>query len=141
VGVSAARLPVRDLQRLDGDVELPQGFFYAVGYEEDFPVLRFDHALGYAVIEEGEQFVVEAIDVQQEDRFLVEFEGVPRENFEEFFKRAKASGESDEGVCALSHEGLARVHGVGDVQLSYAMVGYFEINQDFWNDADYFAAG
>ena len=136
----AARLPVSDLQGLVGNGEQAQSFVDAVGGEENFAVLLLEESFINAVVEEAEQLIVEAVDVEQEDGLLMKLEGVPGEDFEEFFEGSEASGKRDEGVGSLTHEGLACVHGVGDVQLGDALVGDFEIDQYFRNDADDIAA-
>ena len=106
-----------------------------IGYEEDFEALRFEHAFGDAVVEEGEELVVEAVDVEQDDGLLVKLEGLPGEDFEHLFEGAEATGEDEEGVGLLTHECLASVHGVGDVELGDAVVGDFEIDEDLGDDA------
>ena len=139
--LSAARVPVPDLQGLDGNGQQAQCLFYGRGREEHFTVLPLEQAFVDAVVEEAEELVVEAVDVEQEDGLLVEIEGVPGEDFEEFFEGAEASGERNEGIGALTHESFAGVHGVGDVQLGDALVSDFQIDQNFGNDADDFATG
>ena len=106
-----------------------------IGYEEDFAALRFEHAFGDTVVEEGEELVVEAVDVEQDDGLLVKLEGLPSEDLEHFFEGAKATREDEKGISLLTHEGLAGVHGVGDVELGDAVVGDFEIDEDLGDDA------
>jgi len=88
------------------------------------------------VVEEGEELVVEAVYVEQDDGLLVDLEGLPGEDFEHLFEGAEAAGEDEEGIGLLSHEGLAGVHGVGDVELGDALVGDFEIDEDLGDDTD-----
>ena len=113
-----------------------QGIFDGVGDEEELAVLRLEHAFGDAVVEEDEELVVEAVDVEQKDGLRVDFEGVPGENLEELFEGAEAAGEDEEGVGFFSDEGLAGVHGAGDVELGDAVVGDLEIDEDLGDDAD-----
>ena len=112
------------------EIELGQRVFYGGGYQEIVAVLLFEHALGDGVIEEGEQGIVEAIDVEQQDGFRVEPEGLPGEDFEHLLEGSEAAGEDEEGVGLLAHESLAGVHGVDDVELRDAAMGYLEINED-----------
>ena len=112
------------------EIELGQRVFYGGGYQEIVAVLLFEHALGDGVIEEGEQRIVEAIDVEQQDGFRVELEGLPREDFEHLLEGSEATGEDEEGVGLLAHEGFAGVHGVDDVELRDAAVGHLEIDED-----------
>lgn len=122
------------------DAKHVEGFVYRAGYEQHFAVLRLEHAFGDAVIEEVEQAVVEAVGVEEKDGFLMQAERVPGEDLEELLEGAEASGKRDEGVSVLADEGLAGVHGVGDVQLGDAAVGDFEIDEHLWNNADDFTA-
>jgi hypothetical protein len=72
--------------------ELRKGLLHRIGYKEEFTALWLEHAFGNAVIEEDQEFVVEAVDVEQKDGFGVDLEGVPGEDFEEFFKSTEAAG-------------------------------------------------
>ena len=121
--------------------ELRDSLFHGFGDQKDLAVLWFEHTFCDAVIEETDELVVEAVDVEQYDRLGVDFEGMPREDFEEFFKGAEATRKSDEGIGSFSDERLASVHGVGDVKLSKAVMSYFKINQNLWNDSNDFAVG
>ena len=112
-----------------------QGFFDSGRYEEDLAVLRLQHAFGDAVVEEGEELIVEAVDVEQDDGLLVEFEGLPCEDFEHLLEGSEAAGQDEEGIGFLAHEGFAGVHGAGDMQLGDAVVGDLEIDEDLGDDA------
>jgi hypothetical protein len=107
-----------------------------IGDEEYLAVFRLEHSFGDTVIEEGEELVVEAVEVEQEDRLLMKLEGLPGEDLEHLLEGAKAARKNDEGVGLFAHESLTGVHGVGDVKLGYAVVGYFEIDEDLWDNAD-----
>jgi hypothetical protein len=102
--------------------------------------MRTKHAFDDAMIEKGQQWVVEASGVEQEYGFGVNFEGLPGEHFEELLEGAEAAGEDEEGVGALAHECFAGVHGVGDVKLGEAVLGDLEIDEDLGDDADNVAA-
>ena len=88
------------------------------------------------MIEEGEERVVEAGGVEEEDGLGVELEGLPGENLEELFHGAKSAGEDDEGIGSLAHEGFAGVHGIGYVEFGESVVGDFEVHEDFGDDSD-----
>ena len=107
-----------------------------IGDEEYLAALRLEHAFGDAVIEKGEELVIEAVEVKQEDRLVVELEGLPGENLEHLFEGAEAAGKDEEGIGLLAHESFASVHGVGDVELGDAVVGDFEVDEDLGDDAD-----
>jgi hypothetical protein len=81
---------VRQVLRGDRDPNLNQGLFDAVSDQKDFTVFGCEHALCDAVVEEGDELVVKAIDVEQDDGLCVEFKCVPGKNLEELFKGAKA---------------------------------------------------
>lgn len=87
------------------------------------------------MIEEGEERVVETVDVEQKYRFLMELESLPGKNFEHLFEGAETAGKDEEGVGLFAYEGFAGVHGVGDVELGDALVGNLEIDQNLWDDA------
>jgi hypothetical protein len=92
MGVSAANVPVRTMQWLrHGNMEKIQSLFNGVRNEEQFAALGLEHAFGDTVIKEGEELVIEAPDIQQEDWLCVKFEGMPRENLEEFLQSAESS--------------------------------------------------
>lgn len=93
------------------------------------------------MVEEAQEVIVEAIDVEQEDWLVVEAEGLPSEDFEHLFERSEATRKNEEGLRLFGHEGLASVHGVDDVKLGDAVVGDFEIDEDLWDDTDDVAAG
>jgi len=118
-----------------------EGFVDGIGDEDDCAVFGLEHSFGDAMVEEGEQRRVEAVGVEEEDRLGVDFEGLPGEDFEELLEGAEAARQGDEGVGAAADEGLAGVHGVGDVQLGEAVVGDFEVDEKGWDDADDAAAG
>ncbi len=93
------------------------------------------------MVEEGEKWVVEVIDVEQHDRFLVELEGLPGKDFEHLLEGSEAAGKDEEGVGFFAHEGLAGVHGVGDMKLGDAVVGDLEIDEDLRDDTYDAASG
>ena len=72
--------------------ELRESVLNCIGYKKKFPTLRLEHAFGDAVVEEDEEFVVEAVDVKQKDRLGVDLECVPGEDFEEFLKGTETTG-------------------------------------------------
>ena len=112
-----------------------EGFFYRACNEENLAVALLEEALGNTVVEKLKQLVIEAVDVEQDDRFLMQFECLPGKHLKHLFKGAIASGEDEEGVGLLAHERLACVHGAGDVKLGDAVVRDFEVNEDFRDNA------
>jgi hypothetical protein len=106
-----------------------------IGHEKEIAVLRLEHSFLHTMVKKGEKFVVEAIRIQQENGFLVEFKGVPSEDFEELLEGTEASRQGDEGVGLFSDKRLACVHGARDVKFRDAVVGNFEIYQNLRNNA------
>ena len=88
--VDGRRLPVGER------VEQLLGF---VGNEEHRSVLRADEPFGDRVIEEGDERVVEAVDVQQPERLGVQAELRPRGDLDDLFDGAEAAGQRDEAVA------------------------------------------
>src|SRR6266851_3949856 len=126
---------------LSCDQKLAECFVYRVGDEEDLAILRLEHAFGDAEVEEDEERVVEAVDVEQQDGLGVELEGLPGKDLEHLLKGAEAAGKDEEGVGLFAHEGFAGVHRVGDVELGDAVVGDFEVDEDLGDDTDDTASG
>lgn len=104
--------------------------------EQDGAAVWGEHALGDGVVEERQHPVVKAVDVEQNDRFGVEFEGLPRKHFEEFFECPEASGKDEEGVRAVAHQRFAGVHGRGYVKLGEPGVPNLQVDKDLRNDPD-----
>ena len=74
--------------------------------------------------EQGEQRPPEAADVGDQHRLGMTRELDPGHLLDEFFQRADAAGQRDEGVRALEHQALAGVHvGHDDVLLRRAQRG------------------
>ncbi len=93
------KTPVRDANGEVEDVSLScnlreprKDILHRIDCKKKFTALWLEHAFGDTVIEEEEEFVVEAVNVEQKDGLGVDFEGVPGENFEEFFKGTEAAG-------------------------------------------------
>jgi hypothetical protein len=113
-----------------------EGVFDGGGDEEEVAVAGAEEAFGDGVVKKGEEGVVEAVEVEQEDGFAVEAEGLPGEDLEHLFQGAEATGEDEEGVGAPGHEGFAGVHGVDDVELGEAAMGDLHVDEDLGDDAD-----
>ena len=64
----------------------------------------------------------------------------PGQLLDQFFQRADAAGQRDEGVGALEHDALALVHVGRDDHLVGAFERQFARLQEFRNDADDLAA-
>ena len=95
------------------------------GGDDAVAVLSGEEGGGDEVVEEGEEGIEEAVDVEEADGVLVDTQLGPGEDFEEFVEGAVAAGEGDEGLAFFDHEELALVHGGGDVEVGE--VGVFEL--------------
>jgi hypothetical protein len=113
-----------------------------LGFGDDEVAMSLaDEILGDSVVEEREERVVEAFDIEQAVRLLVEAELGPGEDFGKFLERAETAGKGDEGIGKVGHEGLAFVHGGDDAEVFEALMGDFLRDERFGDDADDFAAG
>jgi len=111
------------------DAELRQRVFDRVGHKQDLAASLLQHAFGHAVVEKCEHWRVEAGGIQEDNGFAVKLERLPGQYLEELLKGSETAGQDDERIGALTHERLARVHGVGDVKLGETVVRDFEIDQ------------
>lgn len=117
-----------------------EGLFDGVDDEKKIAGLRLEYAFGDAVVEEVEQLVIEAIDVEEKGWLLVQVQVLPGENLEHLLERAEAARKDEEGIGQLGHLGFARVHGGGDVQLGEAAVCDLELDEAFGDDSNDAAA-
>ena len=102
--------------------------------------LRAQEALLHGVVEEGDERLVVARDVQQPQRLGVDAELRPGVDLEELLERADAAGQRDEGVGELGHERLALVHGADHPQVVEAGVADLAVEDRLGDDADDLAA-
>ncbi len=93
------------------------------------------------VLEEREQRLPVAVDVEQPERLAMQAELLPREQLEQLVERPGAAGERDHRVGELGHQRLALVHGLDDVQLGQAGVGDFVLDEPVRDHSDNGAAG
>ena len=92
-------------------------------------------------MQEGDECVVVSVDVQDDDRLVVDPEVFPGDDFEEFLHCAAASGQRDGGIGEFGHLLLAFVHGVHRDALGQAGVTDFAIDQETGDNARHGAAG
>lgn len=136
----AQRSSSRTLNQSAGE-ELGESVFHTLGNTKKSAALRLEHAFANTVIQKDEELVVEAINVEQQDRFPVDIERVPGENFEELLEGTEAAGQRNESVRFFSDERLASMHGAGDVEFGKAVMRNLEINEDLGDDTDNSAVG
>lgn len=117
-------------------------FIDAAADENVIAVAFFHEAFFFPCIDEGEEGIVEAVDVRNDDgrTFPFSVNAQVAYGIGEFFQRARASGKGDEGMAGSYHDFLSFDH-VGDFdELCDAAVCLFLQDEDFGNDADDFAA-
>lgn len=124
----------RNLRDLFGQSQ-SECILYGVCNEQGAAIAA-QHAFLLADFEEVEQLVIEACDVEEHDRFGMQFQRLPGKNLEEFLEGAEAAGKDEEGVGEFSHEAFTGVHGVDDMQFLHALVGDFLVDEDVRDDAD-----
>ena len=91
-------------------------------------------------VEEGEQPLVIALDVEHAAGLAVNAELRPGQHLEGLLERAHAAGKRDEAVGARRHRRLALVHRVDHHELAEAVVGDLLGDQRARDDADDLAA-
>lgn len=104
------------------------------GGDERAPVRVRHETLLRHPVEEGDEIVVIAIDIQQADGMGVLPELGPGPHLEQFLHRADATRHGDEAFRQLHHQGLAGMHGLDDVQVGQTGMGDFLEGQEFRND-------
>ncbi len=92
------------------------------------------------VVDEGEEIVVKSGDIKEAERFHMEAELAPGEDFAEFLESSETAGEGDEAVGEFSHEGFAFVHGIDDAEVGEFDFSEFFFDEELGDDADDFAA-
>ena len=65
---------------------------------------------------------------------------LPRQHFEQFLKRPKASWQNHKRIRALRHQRFARVHGARHMQLCNALMRHFKVHQHMRNHAHHMPA-
>ena len=88
------------------------------------------------MVEEGEEVVVVAEGVEEDDGHGVDAELCPGECFHELVEGAVAAGEGDDGVGEFNHGGFAVVHGGGGYEAGEVGVSDFLGGEEFGEDAD-----
>lgn len=109
-------------------------------HEEQLSVGGFEKARLDAAIEEMQEAVIVAVDVENADGFLMEAELCPGEDLKEFIEGSIGSGQGDEGIGEIGHQRFAFMHGFDDVEPGQFLMGNFFFDQLARDDANDFAA-
>ena len=104
-------------------------------------MLGLQEPLVDGVLEEGQERLPVAGDVEEADRLAVQAELLPREQLEQLVERPGAPGQRDHRVRKLGHHRLALVHGLDDVQLRQPGMRDLALDQPRGDHADHGAAG
>ena len=99
-------------------------------HEQHVSVLPAHEALVGLVIEEGDQSIEIALDVQQPDRLAVQPQLAPCPDLEKLFQRTGAAGQRDEALRKVRHDRFPLVHRVHDADLRQAGMGDFALDQN-----------
>src|SRR5665213_2036698 len=86
-------------------------------HDDHRPILRLDETFVDRVLEERQQAIVKAFDVQQAAWLLMETQLRPRQDFEELLQRAPPARDRDEAIGQVGHERLPLVHGRDDAEI------------------------
>ncbi len=103
-------------------MERPQEGLGLALAQDDAPMGLADEARVAGVVEEGEEGLEVAVDVEQADRLLVVSELRPGGGLEELVEGAEAARQDHVRIREPAHHGLSRVHGVDDDELREARV-------------------
>ena len=91
------------------------------------------------LVQEGDEPVVKACDIEQRAGLRMVPELRPGPDFEQLFERPDTAGHGNEPVGQFGHQGLALVHRADHPQVRQTIVGDFLGGQCVWNDADHMA--
>ena len=119
-------------------------FFHSLAEVDRRQILLFHESFFHPVAEEGLQWIVDAVGIDNEDRRLVAGDAVGpvmAEGIRQFFQGAHAAGESNEGVTGFDHLCLPGNHIRHFDELRNAPVGLFLCDEDFRNDAGHLSTG
>ena len=95
-----------------------------------------EEVLGRHLVEKGNEIIVIAIDIEQADRLAVLAQLPPGPYLEQFLHRADTTRQGDEGVGEVRHLGLARMHGLHDIERAQIEMGDFLQGEKFGDHAN-----
>jgi low affinity Fe/Cu permease len=102
--------------------------------------LGMEEAFRPHVLEQGEQGVPVALQIQDRGRFAVPSELDPGQLLDQFLQRADAAGERGERIGALEHDALALVHVARDDHFARSLERALAGDQEIRNHANDLAA-
>ena len=93
-------------------LEFREQFFYAVHKADAVNVGLQGHARGGVMVQQRNERVVKAVQVQGEQPAFVLVQLVKRMGFNQFIQRSDATGQGNHQICVAPHPFLALGHGV-----------------------------
>src|SRR5690348_5626398 len=132
----ARRLPDHAIRSgCGGFVQQFERFLGRRGNEQLAATLGRKEALGGRLVDEFDEAVPEAFDVEQAERLLVVAERVPAPRLEEFVERSDPTRKREERVGKLGHPRLALVHRLDDVKLGDAGMRDLDVDERLRDDS------
>ena len=110
------------------------------GYVPDGSVTQAHEMFVDSTAEHLEQGVVVAAGIEQDDGMKVEPQLFPRNGFQQFFQRAAAAGQGDDGIGEVGHALFAAVYVGGDYEFFEAGVVPPVVVHELRNDSRDFAS-
>jgi len=95
-----------------------------------------DEAFRHGMVQERHQRIVVGGDVEQAARLAVKPELAPGPDLEQLIHGARASGQRDEAVRQLRHQGLPFMHGADHMEPGEPVMGLFLVHESPGHDAD-----
>src|SRR5215813_9203743 len=129
-GPSWARVPEGRSEALDGVGDrrrrLPEQrrnhILDPVDHREQAAAAVAREALGDDLVDQRAERRPIAVDVQEQDRLVMQLQLPPGQHLERLVERPETAGQDDEGVGQLEHQALALVHAGDDAQVGDAVM-------------------
>ncbi len=134
--VFVVEVGVNQIDALAIRVEDSHAFFKRVHHGVGVAVAFFGHAGGDETFKEGDEWVVKPLRVDDDHGLGVKAKVGVGDGFAEFFERAKAAGQNEEGVGVVVHDLFTLAHGLGDDELVSLLIGRLDVFHALRDDAN-----
>jgi len=124
------------MRKVTGGRENFEQFRRVVSYMELLPILRLEKTGRGHPVEELEEWVEESSDIQHSDRFVMQPQLLPGEDFKEFVHGSDAARQDEEGVGQIHHATLPLVHGLDTNQLGNSVMCQFPADEVLGDHSD-----
>jgi len=94
-----------------------------------------DKSVAHGVIKKRDQLVIVAINIEKDNRLVMNPKLQPGNHLHELFEGAESTGKGNKSIRKFSHQGFALVHGIGDMQGRKLLMGHLHIIQMLWDNA------